>query len=229
MSASTKTESRTTMADLLRRLGGVGPERVLMTPTPGTATEADLLRLVKEGKCFYELIEGTLVEKVMGYNEAGLAMWIGRLLGRYLDVNDLGELIGADGTVRLLPGLVRIPDVAFTRHENLPPGGWPEEAIPDLVPDLAIEVLSRSNTDEEMELKTKDYFLAGVTLVWLVDPRTRTVTVFTSPDESREFGVTESLDGGDVLPGLVLPVRQIFERLPAPVTKPVKGKRKPKA
>src|SRR3954469_18996574 len=138
------------MASVLERLGGIAPARVVMKPLPGKATEKDLLRLMARTDRLFELVDGTLVEKVMGYGEGVLAADIIRLLGRFLDEHDLGEVGGADATMRLTSGLVRIPDVAFVRWEKLPGRQRPVEPIPDLAPDLAIEVLSEGNTPGEM-------------------------------------------------------------------------------
>jgi Uma2 family endonuclease len=104
--------------------------------------------------------------------------------------------------MRLLPGLVRLPDVSFVRWERYPNRQRPTVPIPDVVPDLAIEVLSEGNTPGEMKRKLKEYFLAGVGLVWFVDPQRRTVEGFTAPDDSTVFTEADTLDGGDVLPGL---------------------------
>jgi Uma2 family endonuclease len=120
---------------------------------------------------------------------------------------------GADGMMRLNPGLVRITDVSFVSWERLPDRSVPDAPIPDLAPDLAIEVLSESNTPAEMARKRREYFAAGVRLVWLVEHISRTVTVFTSVDDFRSFNETDNLDGGNVLPGLSFPVRSIFAEL----------------
>jgi Uma2 family endonuclease len=214
-----------TVDDLLERLGGISPRRVLLRPQPGQATEADLLRVMQKTDRLFELVEGTLVEKVMGYGEGGLALDIGRLLGKFLDEHDLGDLVGADATMRIMPRLVRIPDVSFVSLDKLPGRQRPRQAVPDLVPDLAIEVLSEGNTPAEMRRKLKEYFLAGVRLVWFVDPERRTVEVFTAPDAGTVFTEDQTLDGGDVLPGLRLPVRDVFARVPRISTGPAKPKR----
>ena len=113
-----------------------------------------------------------------------------------------------------MPGQVRYPDLSFVRWDRLPNREIPEEAIPDLVPDLAIEILSKGNTKGEMDRKLRDYFIAGVRLVWYVNPVRRSVRVYIAPDQSKLFGEDDTLDGGDVLPGLALPVRKLFKRLP---------------
>jgi Uma2 family endonuclease len=218
------TNSWATAADLLAQLGGVPPERVCFSPLPGTATEKDLLRMMAHTDKLYELIDGTLVEKTMGYGEGGLALDIARLLGKYLDQNDLGDLVGADTTMRILPKQVRLPDLSFIRWEKFPNRERPAEAIPSIAPDLAIEVLSESNTAGEMERKRKEYFFAGTQLVWEVDPRTRTVDVYTTPDEKVTFTEDDTLDGGEVLPGLKLPVRDVFARVPSVKKPPARKK-----
>lgn len=208
-----------TVAELLEKLGGVPAERVRLDPPPGTATEKDVIAVKRHEGRLCELVEGVLVEKAMGFAESNLAGWMIFLLYQYLADHDLGVLVGADGAMRLMPGLVRIPDVSFVSWSQLPNRTIPTKAIPNLHPDLAVEVLSRSNTKAEMERKLRDYFLVGTQLVWLVNPRKRTVRVYTAPDESRLLQEEESLDGGDVLPGLSLPLREVFAKLeskPAP-------------
>jgi hypothetical protein len=82
-----------------------------------------------------------------------------------------------------------------------------------LVPDLAVEVLSPSNTEAEMARKRQEYFAAGVRLVWMVDPDARTVTVYTAPDQSTVLGEVDTLSGDPVLPGFTLPLRDLFAEL----------------
>jgi Uma2 family endonuclease len=228
MPQQTTPEAPPTAADLLERierLGGIAPERVVLQPLPGTATEADLERLLRTDRLF-ELVDGTLVEKVMGFGEGFLAAEILYALRQYLAENKQGVVVGPDGSIRLLPGLVRMPDVAFFRREKLPGGRVSLESIPDLIPDLAVEVLSASNTRGEMTRKLKEYFLAGTTLVWLVDPDKRTVVVHTAPDVSRTLTEADTLDGGDVLPRLEIPVHRIFEDLA--VSQPTRRSRRKK-
>ena len=116
----------------------------------------------------------------------------------------------SDGTVELFPGQVRIPDVAFYSWAKLPGRQIPDDPIPELAPDLAVEVLSRTNTKGEMFAKRKDYFFAGVRLVWFVDPRARTVEVYTAPDQVTTLRDADTLTGGDVLPGFGQPLAQLL-------------------
>jgi Uma2 family endonuclease len=204
------------VAKLLKRLGGIPPQRVRMHPAPGQATEKDVITVHDRENRLCELVDGTLVEKVMGFTESLLAAGLLRMLGNYVTEKDLGVVAGADGTIKLLKGLVRIPDVAFFSWERLPGRQLPRRRIPPLVPDLAVEVLSWGNTPKEMERKLKEYFLAGVRLVWFVDPNEQTVEVFTAPDRSTILAETQILTGGEVLPGLQLSVRSLFTHLPRP-------------
>jgi Uma2 family endonuclease len=215
-----------TVADVLEHLGGISPKRVRMTPPPGKATEADLLRALNRSDRLFELVDGTLVEKVMGWLEGCLAMRVGRMIGNFAQKHDLGEVAGADATTRLMPGLVRIPDFAFVSWVRLPGRYLPKEPIPGLVPDLAGEVLSEGNTPRELTRKLKEYFLAGVGLVWFVDPDKRTVEAFTAPDASTLYTEEQTLDGGAVLPGLEIAVRDIFAGVPPPERKAKPARRR---
>ncbi|MFO0842159.1 MAG: Uma2 family endonuclease [Gemmataceae bacterium] len=219
-----------TVADLLElidQLGGVPPSRVILKPLPGTATEEDLIRRQRRTGRLYELVDGTLVEKTMGYNEGSIATEISMHLRLYAKKHKLGNVAGADATMRLMPKLVRIPDVSFVRREKLPGGHLPDAPIPDLVPDLAVEVLSESNTPGEMQRKLKEYFLTGTSLVWIVDPDKRLVTVHTAPDVFTVLTEKDALQGGDLLPGFTLPVASLFEDLPPPKKRPSSRKKKP--
>jgi Uma2 family endonuclease len=89
----------------------------------------------------------------------------------------------------------------------------PNAPIPDLIPDLAVEVLSEGNTANEMRRKREEYFSAGVRLVWIVDPDERTVAIYTAPEECLVLEESQTLDGGDVLPGFVLPLSNLFSEL----------------
>ena len=103
-----------TLADLLERLGDVSPARIRMRPPLGHATLQDVTDVERREGKLCELVEGVLVEKAMGYNESNLAVFLAYLLNAYVLPRNLGLVTGADGTVELMPDLVRIPDVAFT-------------------------------------------------------------------------------------------------------------------
>lgn len=205
-----------TAADLLEQLGGISPCRVRINPSPGTATERDLLDILDHENRLCELVDGTLVEKPMGVLESCLALALSRWLGNFVEEHDLGILTGADGTLRLMQGLVRLPDVAFISWKQLPNRKYPNEPIASLVPELAVEVLSENNTRGEMERKLKEYFLAGTQLAWIVDPIQRAVDVHTAPDQFVRLKEGDVLDGGTLLPGFRLPLERLFARVEEP-------------
>jgi Uma2 family endonuclease len=201
-----------TLADLRRRLGGIPLERIWFHPAPGTATEKDVIEAERRENRLCELVDGTLVEKAIGFEESRLAVELSYRIMSYLDQNDLGICVGADGMMRIAPGLVRIPDVSFISWDRLPGRESPREPIPDLVPDLAVEVLSEGSTKPEMARKVREYFAAGVVLVWLIDPRKRTARVFSTVAKSTLVREDQSLDGGTVLPGFVLLLSDLLDR-----------------
>jgi Uma2 family endonuclease len=208
-----RTNGWRTIADVLDDLG-VGPERIRLKPAPGKATEADLIRIQDREKRRCELVHGILVEKLMGAPQSCLAIDLIIAIGLYLRENDLGFLMAPDGPVRLWKGLVRFPDISLVRWERTPSRERPSTPICSLVPNLSIEVISESNTRREIERKLKEYFLAGVDLVWVVDPYKRTVVVFTAPDECVTLTEKDTLDGGTVMPGFTLKIKALYAHLP---------------
>ena len=108
--------------------------------------------------------------------------------------------------------LQRRPDVAFISNARWPFNRRaPKVAIWEMVPDLAIEVISESNTAYEVHKKIHDYFHAGVTCVWVVYPEEAEVYVYSTPKQVQVLGVGQELDGGDLIPGFRLPVAILFE------------------
>lgn len=204
-----------TLADMLTHLGSIPVERIRLNPPPGMATEKDVLQAKSRINRVCELIDGVLVEKTMGYLESLLAIEIAHLLKLYLQIHDLGIVLGEAGTLKILPNQVRIPDVCFIRWEQFPNRELPGEPIPAVAPDLAVEILSEGNTEGEMQRKLHDYFTAGVRLVWYVDPRTKTAKSYTAEDRCLELGERESLTGGEVLPGFKLPLKDLFAKAPS--------------
>ena len=128
------------------------------------------------------------------------------------DEHDLGIVLGADATLRLAPGLARLPDVSFISRARFPGRRLPPEPIPDLAPDLAVEVLSASNTEAEMAKKLQEYFGAGCRLVWYILPDDRAIRVYTDPTTVHTLREDDVLDGGAVLRGFRLTVRDWFDR-----------------
>lgn len=209
MSVKTETSPPETVADLLERLGDVPAFRVRLDPPLGAATERDVVEAHDRENRLFELVDGVLVEKAMGFEESKWAVLLTIYLGAFVLRHDLGVVLGADGSMRLLPGLVRIPDVAFISWGRYPKGLRPGE-IPAVAPDLAVEILSKSNTRREMARKLDEYFQAGVRLVWYVDPQAREVRVYESPADPVTLTAADVLEGGAVLPGFRLPLVEWF-------------------
>jgi Uma2 family endonuclease len=202
-----------TLEEFVERLGGIPLTRILVNPPLTTATEADLIEASRKYNKLFELVDGVLVEKGMAYLESLLALLLGRILLDFVEPRNLGLVSGADGSVRLFPGLVRVPDVAFASWDRFPDRKIPNEPIPSLVPDLVIEVLSASNTKAEMERKRGEYFSSGVRLIWEFEPVPRTVTVYTPDGRVTVLGSSQTLDGADVLVGFSLQLGELFSKL----------------
>jgi Uma2 family endonuclease len=121
----------------------------------------------------------------------------------------LGRVFGPDLGYELTPERVRAPDVSFVSAEKLTAYGNPQE-FAKVVPDLAVEVISPEVKYGYLQRKIRDYFEAGVRLLWIVDPAMQTVTVHRSPVELRLLTSAETLSGEDVLPGFSCPVAELF-------------------
>jgi Uma2 family endonuclease len=198
-----------TVADLQARLGDVPAERIILKPLPGKATEKDLIRF--DGRNEYcELIDGVLVRKTVGFHESYLAFVLGIILGEFVQRNNLGIATGEGGPYRLMPGNVRYPDIGFVRWDSLPGRELPDDAIAPFVPDLAIEVLSKSNTEKEMDRKLKDYFKAGVKMVWYIDPKAKAAKCYSDVDQLTSIDENDELVGDPILPGFRLKLADLF-------------------
>jgi Uma2 family endonuclease len=201
-----------TLADLMERIGNVPLARVRMQPSLGGAVEQDVLAAAESGR-LCELVEGVLVEKATGFSESVLAAYLIEMLNGFVRATNLGPVTAPDGTYRLFPGLVRIPEAAFTSWDHIPNRRRPTAAIPQFAPDLAVEVLSASNTSDEMARKRRDHFAAGVRLVWIADPENRTVDIYSSVSEYARLGEGDEITGAPILPGFTLKVSEWFAEL----------------
>jgi Uma2 family endonuclease len=202
-----------TASKVIAHFGDIPITRIRTSPPPGEATEADVVALHDSHDRLFELVDGVLVEKTKGFRESTLAAWIATLLNQFVRPRGLGKVSGADGMYRLEPELIRIPDVAFISRERYVGKKLQSGAFWELGCDLAVEVISPSNTRREMERKLDDYFQAGVQLVWLVYPDRREVVVYSSPHHSAMFKEGDTLDGGKILPGFQSPISEIFSAL----------------
>jgi len=197
-------------ADLAHRLGNIPLTRVRLVPAPGTATEEDLIIANERKQGICELIDGALVEKPMGHYESYLTVILIGYLLDYLKVNPIGYVIGESGSTRFSSDQIRIPDISLFLWKNHIIKQVSKEKIGSQIPDLVVEVLSRGNSNEEMSSKLTEYLVAGVPLVWYIDPRVKQVKVFTSSTEPRVLTERNTLDGGSVLPGLAIDLAAFF-------------------
>lgn len=208
--ASTTTNSLQTIADLVDAIGGIPTSRIWLKPAPGTATERDVVRIVERGTGLVELWDGVLVEKPVGYVESRLAVLLAYYIQHYLVDHDIGTVIGPDTMVRVKPGQIRLPDVSFYRWERFKGRRVAEISILPGAPDLAVEVLSPSNTRGEMARKRREYFAAGSQLVWEADAKSRTVCVYTAPERCTTLSEGDLLEAGKLLPGWSLSIEKWF-------------------
>lgn len=200
------------VGELLRSLGGVPADRVLWVPLPGTATEADLLHYLERESRHVELVNGTLVEKAMGFLEGRIGHFIAHWMEDFLEENDLGICIGDGSPMRILLGTVRLPDVSFVSWDRLPDRAAPTEPVPPIAPDLAVEVLSKGNTRAEMARKRREYFQAGGRVVWEINPKKQTAKIYTSINDFTELDIGGTLAADSVLPGFRVSMKKLFDR-----------------
>jgi Uma2 family endonuclease len=202
-----------TAADLVERLGAIPLVRVRQFPAPGTATEQAAIDMNERKAGLCELIDGVLVEKTAGAYESYLAALIASLLHAFVTQHKLGFVLGSDGMSRLEPGKIRLPDAAFYSWSRFPDRRVPRTAYVDTAPDLAVEVISPSNTRQEMDRKLTDYFAGGARLVWYIDPNRREVVVYHSSTDQQVLEESDELDGDNVLPGFRLKLAEFFAEL----------------
>jgi Uma2 family endonuclease len=182
---------------------------------PGQFTPEDLLLSEDEG--LYELVEGHLVEKPMGFFSGEVAANITIEIGLFLRGNPLGTL-SSEATYRCFPKKplqIRRPDLSFVLAARR--AGVPDDGHVAIRPDLAIEVISPTDVVYNLDEKLLDYASAGIPLTWVFNPAARIVRVHRPDGTSRTFGEDDTLDGGDVLPGFAVVVRDLLPKAAASV------------
>ena len=204
------TTTEWTAGDLLDRFGNIPLWRIVFDPPPGTATPEDVTRLDDHRDFLCELVDGTLVRKAVGFKESLLAAELISLLNLAIKPANLGVVLGEAGTIRMADGSVRIPDVSFASWQSLEGSDFQTTPIPRVTPDLAVEIISKSNTRKELERKLNEYFADGVKLVWYIDPRSETIRAYSSPQSFRELAKGDTLDAGEIIPGFQLDVAEFF-------------------
>ncbi len=161
----------------------------------------------------FELIHGEVRSKMpAGFEHGAVALNLGGELRSYVKRHRLGVVNGAETGFVLMTPLgesVRAPDVAFTRQERLPSERI--RGFSRIVPDLVAEVVSPSDTPASVQEKVQEWLEAGVQVVWVADPQTRTLTVYRADGTTERLTEQDTLKGDPVLPGFELQVSEIFE------------------
>ena len=179
--------------------------------TAAKVTAEELLHLPDDG-FHYELVRGELIKMAPAGSEHGkLAMEFGWRLAQYVRTHQLGNVYAAETGFHLAsnPDTVRAPDAAFVSQSRVEEAGvvtgyWPG------APDLAVEVISPSDTYSQVQDKALHWLNAGTRMVVVVDPGQQTVTVYRSLTDIVLLTTGDELDGKDVVPGWVLPVDELF-------------------
>ena len=174
-------------------------------------TADDLLTLPDDGMR-HELVDGALlVYPSPGARHGHVQGAVYALLRAHVKARALGEALVEVGFVlKRDPDVVRAPDVSFLRADRVPAAGLPDGYI-DGPPDLAVEVISPSDTLYEVEDKIAQYLAAGTRLAWVINPRRRTVAVHAPAAPVHVLGEDDTLDAGDVVPGFRCAVREFME------------------
>ena len=179
-------------------------------------TPEDLLTM-PDGHRF-DLVDGHLVERHMGAESSWIALQINRLLGNYVATSQGGLVLGPDCGYQIFPdepNRVRFPDGSFIRSGRVPHNAPPRGHV-RIVPDLVIEVVSPNDLAWEVDLKVTEYLQAGVPLLWVFYPDTRTVSVYRASGKTARLSAEDTLSGEDVLPGFTCPVAEVFPHPLAP-------------
>ncbi|MGI6456480.1 MAG: Uma2 family endonuclease [bacterium] len=183
-----------------------------MSTSTQRMTAEELLRMPDDG-FRYELVRGELRSMTPPGNEHGyIAGIVFGELYQYLKKNKLGRIYIAETGFKISsnPDTVRAPDVAFVAQERVEQFGDMKGYLP-CAPDLVVEVISPGDPYIEVNEKVLEWLDAGTRMVIVVDPPGRTVTVYRSETDIAILRENDILEGGDVVPGWELPVREIFE------------------
>lgn len=160
----------------------------------------------------YELVEGRVIRMSLpGGLHGALAIRLAVLLEHHVRAHNLGVVMGEAGFhLARNPDTVRGPDLSFIRRERIDPTGLPE-GFWSGAPDLAVEIRSPGDRRGEIWRKVDDYLTRGVRLVWVVEPRKKTVTSYRRLSPPITSGIDDTLAADDVVPGFACTVREIFE------------------
>ena len=198
-----------TPIELAKRYGDIPLWRICFDPRPGYATEEECILINERSERLCELVDGTLIEKVMGSYESLIAGNIITEINLYLRKNRIGIVLGADGMLRLRVKLIRVPDASFISREQLKKGSFPRHGVAAVAPTIAVEVISEGNTRREMEDKLDEYFRYGAAEVWYVYPDTKTIERYTARDQHQALSEQDTLTT-PALPGFACAIATLF-------------------
>jgi Uma2 family endonuclease len=168
----------------------------------------DMYHMPEDGQK-YELVDGEIVVSPAGDLHSEIAIKIAHIIATFLDDHPIGKVYGADVGLIFPTGNLRSPDVCFVRMEQLPDGKSPI-TFGRIVPDLAVEVLPPGDRPRQVAGKIGEYLECGVLLVWVVDPKTQTVTAYQSLSNIQQFTPTDTISAEPILPGFTCPVSRFF-------------------
>jgi Uma2 family endonuclease len=174
---------------------------------------ADEFLLLPDDGLLHELVRGEVTTMSLPGGEHGeVAATILLLVGAFVKAHRLGKTYAAETgfLIERDPDTVRGADVSFVRRERLSQITNPQKHIP-FAPDLVVEVLSPNDRSDEVQEKVQEWLSAGSQMVWVVDPRSRTITVHRAGSEPRVLTAEETIDGGDVIPGFSCRVADCLE------------------
>ena len=184
-----------------------------MAITPKLMTWQELAQLPDDGMR-YELVRGVLLTMAPPFDDHGrLADRIGRSLERYVDDHRLGEVRRSEVGFLLTtsPDTVRAPDVAFVSNQLRESRGRFRGYFPGS-PDLVVEVVSANDRYGDVDKKVREWLEHGAKLVFVVNPRRRSVGVHQPGQPIRVLGIDDTLSGEDVVPGWSMAVRDLFDQ-----------------
>jgi len=168
----------------------------------------EFVDLPENAEKLFELVAGEIIEVPSNAYASKIAMRFVIFIGMYLLQNDIGHVTGEAGGY-MVAGEPYAPDVAFTlkvRQEELA-----KEGYNPIAPDLVVEVDFPSSSQSQQALRRKiiNYLAAG-TVVWAAYPEQKIIEVIAPGQPVKVLGINDTLDGGSVLPGFTLPVKEIF-------------------
>lgn len=158
----------------------------------------------------YELIAGRVVRvKTLGFRYAVPLLRLNDLLERFVAHHNLGEVVGPHCGFRLEENSIRTPRNAFITQSKYDAIEFPYNYLP-FAPDLCIEVVMPDDSVEFTRHKIRQYLKAGTTYLWAIQPEIHQIAVFHRSGKTRSFKISETIQGGEILPGFELPLRHMF-------------------